>query len=457
MKGLLFFVMFVTSLSCIAKPTAPVSHAHNGRMHTHPLPVIGVGHRHGNGSSGVMAKSTGGTITSSVTYGGVKPAPNSSQYPSQNQSQQPNQQQSIRSNVYQNQRGLDFTRGDIRCRKGDSSCNVCASNVQQQFSQAASGRLRWKTTPWHFTWPKRYPPFNKRPLDFFDGDPAYALGIPDTHVQGFARTNSSQFPFVGSHSHKRQGGIFVVAQQRNGQRHLSSLHPTKSRHPSGIQVIGDYLVYGDAGRLYFKNLKSRNQMQGATTLSLPKANFGGGLGLLKLSGNNLLLVTSGPGGQNGRPRYNRFYHLKTRNSLPYNVKYLGESKVNNPSQWPRGLAFSENLSLITECGTGDIYSIHTGGDQKGIKAISGNGYWRLSKLNRNQGKLSLSPINAFITRQNMTNCNVRAAATVHVNSQHRLEFYCHGYAKDPDGSDFNVLGRSSRAADKFYFRTGTLY
>ncbi len=48
---------------------------------------------------------------------------------------------------------------------------------------------------------------------------------------------------------------------------------------------------------------------------------------------------------------------------------------------------------------------------------------------------------------------MRAAATVHVNPAHRLEFYCHGYAKNPQGSTFNVLGKSR---NKFKFKAGIL-
>ena len=56
----------------------------------------------------------------------------------------------------------------------------------------------------------------------------------------------------------------------------------------------------------------------------------------------------------------------------------------------------------------------------------------------------------------MKRCNVRASATVSVNSRNRLEFLCHGYAKDPDGSGFNVLGKSSRNRDKFYYNVGVV-
>ena len=68
--------------------------------------------------------------------------------------------------------------------------------------------------------------------------------------------------------------------------------------------------------------------------------------------------------------------------------------------------------------------------------------------------LGLKAVNAFTTAQDLKRCNVRAAATVSVNSRNRLEFVCHGYAKDPDGSGFNILGSSSRDRDKFYFNVG---
>ncbi len=467
MKRILFLTMVFAVQACTAGPTPRVEHSHNARVHNHSLPPSGVGHRHGGSLPGVMTRDSrqnnNGSITSSVVYGennSSDPRANANHQPRQRSNPPPVSKPKIISRTNTQRKNTNIRKGggikgDASCRKGEPNCNVCASNVQQQFNQAVSNRIKWRTKPWRFTWPQKYPPFNKRPLDIFDGDAAYALGIPDTHIQGFARTNSARFPFVGSHSHKRKGGVFVVKQESNGRKYLATLHPTKSRHPSGIQVVGDYLVYGEQGRLYFKDLNSHNQRRG-TDLSIPKASFGGGLGVLRLQGGDLLLVTTGPGGQASRPRYHRFYQLQSNRSLPTSIKLIGESSSTKPAQWPRGFNFSENLSLITECGTGDIYAIHTSGDEKGIKAVTGTGYWRLSKLKQSQGKLQLAPINAFTMRQNMHSCSVRAAATVYVNSSHRLEFYCHGYAKDPDGSTFNVLGSSSRNADKFEFKAGTL-
>ncbi len=348
-------------------------------------------------------------------------------------------------------------KGDVNCRSGEADCNFCANNVQQQFSQAVAGKLRWRTQSWYFTWAEKYPPNGTRPLDVFDGDPAYPLGIPNKHIQGFARTNSGTY--VGTHSHKRKGGVFSTRVNGVGHQILTSLEKTSGKHPSGLQTIGDFLVYGDAGNLVFKDLRSPALIKTTRLKISPKARFGygGGLGLLRLSKDKLLALTSGPGSQDSRPRYNYFYQIDMQNNQAKKLTLLNKSRLSIPAQWPKILGYSENLSLITECGTGDIYSVHTTGDTKGLGTATGNGYWRLSKLRGQQGNLSLAPLSAFSTRQNMPNCNSSSAATVYTNSQHKLEFYCHGFAKDPSGSTFNVLGSPSKNGhDKFDFKMGTL-
>lgn len=471
MRVFLSFVLLILVQAVNAAPSQSVFHAHAGRIHQHPLPVEGISHRHRSGQPGVVARSTNtaGTIKSTVVYGDkypnlkIKSRPNGSISSGVVQIKKPhpswiethNNQTPAQIKNPQVRRPQNFTKGDANCRRGEADCNVCAANVQQQFKKASAGQISWKTIPWRFTWPQAYPPYNKRPLDIFDGDPAYALGIPDTHIQGFVRTNSSTYPYAGSHSHKKQGGVFVIRKTGDGKKYLSSLHPAKSRHPSGVQVLGKYLLYGEKNIVFFKDLNSPNQRNNIA-LSIPNANFGGGVGAIRLSRDNYLLVTSGPGGQKSGPRYNRFYHLRGVNGRPTSLSFLSQSRNVNPTAWPKSYGFSENLSLITECGTGDVYAVHTTGDEKGVKAIKGNGYWRLSKLRDNYGSPEFTPINAFSTRQNMSSCNVRASATVHVNNQRKLEFYCHGYAKDPDGSTFNVLGKSSRTNDKFNFKVGVV-
>lgn len=434
LKTLLGITLCTFSVNIFAGPTTSVFHTHNSRSHIHPLPNQGVAHRHGNGPVGTIpklkqlgrpAKRNDIVISSTVV-----------------QTQSSNTQ-------------TNNTLRNIRCPIGSSDCNSCAVDVIKQFQAAAARKIGWRTKPWRFNWPQKYPPRGLTPYAIFDGEPAYALGIPDTHIQGFVRTNSNKYPYAGTHSHKKRGGIFVIKQEKNGKKYLSSLHQSRVRHPSGVQIIGRYLVYGEANSLVFKNINSPQQQQDIR-LPIKNANFGGGLGVVKLSNNLHLVITTGPGGQDRRPRYNQFYSLTFKKGRPVTLKFLGKSRSTLPRQWPRAFSFSENLSIITECGTGDIYTVKTSGDAKGVSAISGNGYWRLSKLKRVKNQFKLNPVSAFVTRQNMHSCNVKASGTVHVNSNHKLEFYCHGYAKDPDGSAFNVLGKSTRGIDKFYFKVGTV-
>lgn len=439
------------------------SHTHGGREHQHPLPAQGVFHRHGgDGPIGQRVVNTTGTVIYNDTrsFPKLDSKPPTSIYNNQTRNSSNGgirQQQGWTPNrkwKFGNKRSLSkFTKSSQPCESGRNDCNVCAVNVKQQFQKAASKQINWSRKHWNFNWPQSYGPKNVRPLDIFDGDPKYALGIPDTHVQGFVKTNNRMFPYAGSHNHKRNGGIFVVQQGKNRQM-LSSLHKTKSRHPSGVQVIGRYLIWGEGTRLYFKDMNSRHQAKDFS-LTASKANFGGGLGIVKLGKDNHLLVVTGPGGQKKGPRFNRFYHLKSTVGRPTSLSFIGESPTKKPQQWPSILNYSENMSLVTECGTGDIYSIHTTGDD-GIGALAGKGYWRLSKLTHTKDTLSLTAINAFTTPQDMKRCNARATATVNVNKQKRLEFLCHGYAKDPDGSGFNILGKSSRNRDKFYYNVGTV-
>jgi len=432
--------------SLMSKPTALVTHSHDGRIHTHPLPVHGLSHKHGNSSEGVSVN-----INSSVQLSEKKKTITSTTGNNQTKKTSVKPEKIIleKSNI-----SLNMAKGDTNCRAGEPDCNICAINVKQQFNQAAAGKIRWKMQRWDFNWNNRYPPQGTRPLDVFDGDPVYALRIPNKHVQGFVRTNSRAYPYAGSHSHKSKGSVFVIGSSRHGNN-LSLLKKTNSRHPSAVHTFGQYLVYGDNNKLVFLNLSALKK-QANLSLKIPKSGYGGGLGLTRLSNNNGLLITTTPGGQKSGARYHRFYHLKTNKGKPLALRFINQATSSVPNYWPRAYQYSENLSVITECGTGDIYTIHTSGNEKGASMIRGNGYWRLSQVKSHKGKLHLQPIGGFSSKQNMVSCSMRAAATVFANQNNYLEFYCHGYAKDPDGSTFNVLGPSSRNADKFYYKIGIL-
>jgi hypothetical protein len=352
-------------------------------------------------------------------------------------------------------------KGQTKCRPTDADCNVCASNVSQQFRRAARGKLRMRLKPWRFNWIQKYKPDNATPQDILydNGRSTDWAGIPNYHIQGFVHTNSGRFPYAASHSDDRHGAIFILQQNPDGKKYLSTIHMTHHRHPSGLHAFGKYVVFGDGQYLRFidlnrhynpQTLQYRLPTNGTAT---PKMrNFGGGLGMVKLSNGDYLVLSSIPGSQDARPRYNRFYTLTGNLAQPSRtkVRFIGESRYNNPGNWSGKYRFSENLSLITECGTGDIYAIHTTGDQNGVNAVFGGGYWRLTKVIWQGNNPALQPVQAFRMKQNLNNCHMRSAASVRVNPHHQMEFACHGFT-----SAAGYSGNKSDAQlrhDRFYFR-----
>ena len=230
---------FLLTNESLAGPTSSVSHTHRGRMHSHPLPIQGLGHRHGQGAYGVS------TNINRLEY---------QRY--EGKMRRPTQKEGlvIRSIINQSPKQENYfniIKGGERCKRGNAGCNVSASKVHSQFNEAASRKIKWSTKPSRFSLPNHYAPYGLRSLDLFDGSPAYVLGIPDTHIQGFVRTNSSRFPYAGTHGHKKRGGIFKIKQDRDCKKYLSSLHQSRNKHPSGAQILGRYLLYGDGHSIVF--------------------------------------------------------------------------------------------------------------------------------------------------------------------------------------------------------------
>ncbi len=318
--------------------------------------------------------------------------------------------------------------------------NNCVNNVQQQFKQAKTNGLTWTQYPWSFNWDKPYEPNGTKPSEFMDN---YLY----KHVQGFVKTNSSKYPFVGTHSDDNEGGVFVIQRKNSGSLVLSSLHLAGTWHPSGIQVIGKYVVYGASGDLVFKDMESNNQSVDIRLSLGSEFKYGGGLGIVKQSDGSYLAIMTGPGGNKAKEHYNYFFEFSMYDSVPSELNYINTSRVAMPSDWPSDYKYSENLSVLKECGTEDIYTIHVTGEL-GI----GNGpfgdasYWKLSKLNKTNDRYSLKSIDYLESKQNLGSCNPRATGTVSVNSKHDLEFICHQHSQRKGNSE----------EDKYYFEQGVL-
>jgi hypothetical protein len=337
-------------------------------------------------------------------------------------------------------------RGDVTCKYGDVDCNRCANDVAKQFQLAFETGHRpwigWNGGSWTFSGDRRYPPDNRKPEDAFK---RFDEGLASKHVQGFVRTNSSRYPYAGSHSHKDTGSILFVERGDDGKHRLFSLHASTIGHPSGVAVLGDGLYVAEDDRLRWFGISAAIDAQTKPShwIAIPKSDdrqkglqgAGGGLGLAKLQDRSYLLVVTARGDgfrfgttnegieQNIEPRYTRFYRIVGSDAghPSEKVQFIGETKHEGTRKPDKPMSYSENLSVVTECGTGHLYTIHTTGQY----LLNGDGYWRLSKIETDsEGRPWLRHIAIARQDQHQDDCHHRSSATVHVNAAGELEFLC---------------------------------
>ncbi len=372
-------------------------------------------------------------------------------------------------------------KGDLSCRRGDADCNPCTADVPGQFAKMRRGEANWKRKPWRFEWGNRYAPDSIRPYEAFDEDShiANAFGLSSAHPQAFVRTNEGPAWYAGTHSQKesgRPGTVFIVEQGPRGKKNLVALHRTKTQHPNGLHVLGRFLLFAERpnsrnlDELRVIDLRRRTVAQDITHL-IPEAvgdsrafkQFGGGLGSAKLSDGSYLLISTVPGDRktqnedrSRKHRYHQFYNMKGDLTDPseLTMRFLAEQRFTPNRAVAQKYEFSENLSLVTECRSGDIYAMHSSGDGDAVDGLEGSGYWRLSKLVRTGGEPQLEPIDVFEVNQTAKSCHMRSAASVGVAPNGKLEFLCHQYRKDPDPSAVNPFGGNISGKDHWNFRAG---
>lgn len=352
---------------------------------------------------------------------------------------------------------------DVTCKQGDLDCNVCAKDVIHQFNalfdkaDPPAGTLLDDDVrqQWTFTPKARVRPSNLRITDFF------GVTTLSHHIQGFVRTNHPLIQYAGTYSQALKsddGSIFFVTREPLGEKlSLFALHSAFDKHPSGISVIGNYVLFGDHtnGRVLRIINVSRSLEKQNAVVPLNKdlqnksiGGMGGGVGMVKMDDSSYLLVLTQPGGAKDKINPHTYFYKVTlgQNSLrnkhrdplgtlsPTNsdqldieLTFIGKWKLQHQNFAPFGedFQYAENLSVISECGTGDIYVAHTSG--LGRLGIEKQGYWRVSKIKFGLGSPELIPMAVYTTNQNEENCYLKAAATAWVNSQNRIELYCHEF------------------------------
>jgi len=326
--------------------------------------------------------------------------------------------------------------------------NYCAQDVRSQLRaawNAPSSDIETTVSRWYFNWLSAYPPSLKSPRFFFDTfDPDFHNGMidPVNHIQGFVRTNDDFIRYAGSHSNSRgyPGSIFFIqynkdTRERGHELSLSAIHDTRlplkggvqESHPTGIQVIGNYVFTEVKNRflvLYdvsqFPIVSYQQDFASVADEAESPFSGGGGLAMAKLVNGQYLVVASSPGGTDDDDGLRTVYFYSISGSIAdprAAKKFLG--KFNSP------LERIENMSLIAECGTGDLYAVQTGSA----------GHWIASKLHWRGSQAAPESITMEVVAtkndiDNYSRCAGRAAATTWVGPDHGIRFYCHEFDRE---------------------------
>ncbi len=316
-------------------------------------------------------------------------------------------------------------KGAIDCRYGDADCNVCADSVEKQFLAAFDDdALDWKTWKWHFKFGDRIVPKGHEPGDVL------ATGFKN-HVQGFVRTNNDDVRYAVSHdADDGDNGAFFFIQRGPERNTLRAMHRSAVSHPMSVFEIGQYVGSAEGSNIRMFDVRRITTAQDYhwPFYSGDQELGGGGLAMAKLADGSHLLLAASKGGStdpDSSPRRTTFFRVEGPLTKPTKVEALGTSFYSQPAAWSGDYRFSDNLSVITECGTGRLYTVHVAGED----SLNGKGYWRLSRIDGNPNtvgtQLNLKTLAGRWQSQDNDDCWLRGGASAHVNAKHEIELYCH--------------------------------
>jgi hypothetical protein len=329
---------------------------------------------------------------------------------------------------------------DDTCTILSEDCNVCAPDIEGQWADMAAGALSWRERSWHFGWERAVAPSGLKPSQAWDAD-GILKGDYESHAQGFVRTNHPWAKYAMSHNDEVYGSLTFVDYRYD----IYAMHRTASHHPSGIFTLGLYVGMVD-GRDSVRFFDTRRALEshdlrfglGPQGQGRGVRDGNGGIAMAKLRGGGYLLVV-GDGGENNTDQKTEFYFVDGPLTAPARKQFLG---VYDPPNLPQSQ--SENISMLTECGTGHIYTVHTMGDK-----YEGQGYYVLAKVTWGAIGPTLTRVDAKIVNSHNEYCHHRSAASASVRSNGYVDLLCHERAEDN--------GVLSGQGDDWDFREGLNY
>jgi hypothetical protein len=328
---------------------------------------------------------------------------------------------------------INWLWGDAECDGSEGDCNPCLPDVEGQFRAALNeGGMQWTGKPWHFDWDARYAPSEMKARHPFDVENAAIQS--QGHVQGFVRTGVDQYPFAITHSDDSTGAVAIIVQDADGRKSLKALHRTTSSHPGSLSTIGKYVALADAHELRAVDV-SRPTASQDIHYPMPGAmqidsDFNGGTSVAKLRGGGHLVVFVN-GGSNADNRKTAFVFLDGPLERPNRLEYLGDfplkqtlsASASSIRTW-EGAQLPENTSLLTECDTGRLYTVHFG---SGTSSLEGTAAIHLAKLDWGSSGPMTSTVALYGKEQDSDNCWFRGGASAGsaLGDPDTLRIFCH--------------------------------
>jgi hypothetical protein len=339
-------------------------------------------------------------------------------------------------------------KGDTTCLPGAADCNVCAPNVQAQF----------EATRWHGNiggWS-----FDPVPALAVSPRRAYRAGLHG-HVQGFVRLNTSDEAYAMVHSRADSKGFASLSfiGIASSRRQLLSLFPLPAPegHTTGAFVLGDQVgVLVEPRVIAFVDVASsfagtpairRVELSGpkdAPFMVSPQAHgltdWSGGIAMAKRDVGDYVLLAN-EGGSDASSGRSHIFYLPSVRSLPDRSQVLAQEvgKAAYPVRSPQCAEHhhSENVSLVTECGTGDLYAVHVGSNDRDrhpkLETGTFHTFWRLSRLIVQDQQVTLEPRGVYLRMASFDHCHGRSGGSAFVDPvTRRMHLLCHEREKiDP--------------------------
>jgi hypothetical protein len=352
---------------------------------------------------------------------------------------------------------------------GSKTQNRCLMNVTQAFNSLPSSPVRNR---YQSRGGASLPPFNKTLRTFeacvvdWNGNSTI-----DRHIQGVARLpgvgDNRWLAVTRAHNLEYAGVHLVHMGDLDGADGTRLLIPGKSykdpppdsrrteafysqyltTHPGGVQSFGKYLAIAVEATNEERPRIDLYDFSGGMTTSANVGNYYlGNLGesptvtksitgvaVTRLSqaingGRYLFFVLGKDTAKNG------WFYVSDTGTLTRNSKLQFLDYVDNTDTTPSGaIREYQNVNLITECGSGDIYLLGTGNPGYAGSAGSGDNFADLFRLSMsgNSVRLERTARRSF-QEGGADSCTFRAGATSYVDKDGRLLLYCHTHHANTD-------------------------